>query len=159
MYDLSAGVLDAECIIDTYQRLLREIGRIGEYLVTDRLYLIILSGIDLETAGIHGLVGLLAGISLFIDQVVKHLVDEGILIVGIDRGIFLRRHFIGLNAVVYMISHRLLIIRLGDIALGKHPVKHSLAAGGICFRRAPRVIPGRVLGDRCDHSRLGQSEQ
>ena len=159
MDDLAVGVLDAQGIIDPVGDSGGEVRAVGKLFVTDRLDDRILGGVDSKPACIDRLVCLLIGISLLIHQILQHLVDQGILIPGVDGGCFALQCFIGLNAGVHILVRQGFLIAFPEnIVLRIHAIQNSPAAGTVALRVCQRVIAGGILRNGRDHGAFGKRQ-
>ena len=135
----------------------RIVVRIGCYFVTDLLDPQVLCGDNCQAAAVDQIVGLGLGVSFLCFQIFHQLFDQGIRKVGIRCVIFGERRCLQ-DTVVYIVRDSLVVLRLIDVALFKHIVKHGFAPLCIFLRILDRVIPGRILGDRGDDRTLGKGQ-
>ena len=141
------GVLQA--VFDVFRIILRVRG----LLIHNRLDLRILGRLDGQTAVVDQTISLLGGIALHLLQILDHLFNRGVHIIGIDRrgaGALIRR----LDPLVYVILQSLVILLLADMLLSEHGVQDPLAALRVVIRVADGIILAGVLSNGRDSRRL-----
>ena len=151
---LTAGVLNAELIIQVpagSQRII--VGIIG-FLVADFLQGCILRGIDAETARVQKRIRLCLRIALF-DEICQHLVRQRIDEVRVHLLVF-RIGVDHLNAAVDVIRHGFIVLVLCDELVLEHLVQDLFTAGSVFLRIDNGVVTGRILGDAGNDGVLGQ---
>ena len=137
-------------ILQTYLGTCRIVILIGCLLIHNLLDFRILRGLDGQAAVVYQIISLLGGVSLDLLQIVDHLRNGRVHIIGIDACAALGL-IGGLNAVIDVIRHGLLIFFLADITAFFHIIQYNLTPLGILLRICNRIVLGGALGDTRDN--------
>ena len=133
------------------------ISYICDFFVTDFLNLGILSCSDGQTTAVDQVVCLSFCVTFFGLKVLDKLLDKGINKVGIRLVICCySRGF--QDAVVYIVGNSLIILVLGDVSLIQHVIQNTFPPLRIIIRVLDRIVTGRILCDRSNHSTFRKSK-
>ena len=137
------------------RRALRHVVEVGIDVVDRLLDARIVAGIDLIAAGIEQRARRVAADALLLDEVVEHVVDDGLGIVAVD----------GLGGLVgfaanehELLRHGLIVLLLVDPALLIHLLEDGLLPGFIVLAADEGVVLRGVVRDADDARALGERE-
>ena len=137
------------------RRALRHVVEVGINIVDRLLDARVIAGIDLIAAGIEQRARRVAADALLLDEVVEHVVDNGLGIVAVD----------GLGALFGLAAHEhellrhgLVVLLLRDIALLVHLLEDGLLPGLIVLAADEGVVLRGVVRDADDARALGERE-
>ena len=147
---IALRICDSKGKIQFVLCLIREIGRIGIFLIQNILDSRILGGIDFKTAAVKQVGSLGFCVTLNIHKVINDLVCQFILKIGVN-GIRIVGMFLlgSLNPGIYIIFKRLFVLFFRDIVLIKHMLQNFFPTFFVAVRVKDRVEFCRILGDTC----------
>ena len=141
---LAVCLLYGERPVETDLRVRREVLRILEFRIENRLHVGILCGIDFEAAAVDNVLCLHFGVAFLYHQIVDQVGDDFIDKVGVRRALRLGLRVHG-DAVVNIVVHGNGVFFFGDVALLFHVVQDLVAALLVFLRVVFRIICRRRL--------------